>query len=194
MDQLSIGAEAVVTKKGEVIVKHRLPKKYRLPELDEKIRKFRTKREARILQRLSSVIRVPKVLHQGADVLELEFIHGELLKKGLNSVNCRLTGQCVGKMHAAHVIHGDLTPSNVLVERHGVCLVDFGLAYSSHKLEDFATDVHVFEELVSPECFDAFWHGYQTVMPQANDVQKRLEKIKGRGRYRKASAKPENKY
>lgn len=193
MTHLSTGAEAVVSKKNGRIVKHRLPKKYRLPELDEKIRKFRTKREARILQRLSSVIHVPKVLHQGVDTLELEFIEGKPLKHVLTLTHCRLTGQCVGKMHAARVIHGDLTPSNVLVEKSGVCLVDFGLAYSSHKLEDFATDVHVFEELVPKNCFDAFWQGYKKSVPHASDVKKRLEKLKGRGRYRKAGAKPENK-
>lgn len=185
MTHVSTGAEAVIHKKGEVIVKHRLQKRYRLPELDEKIRFQRTKREAKLLHRLQGVIRVPNVLYQGKDVLELEFIHGQPLKHALTPSNCRRVGESVGKLHSAKVVHGDLTPSNVLVEENGVCLVDFGLAFSSHKLEDFATDVHVFEELVPGNCFQAFWQGYQKAMPQAGDVLARLKKLKARGRYKK---------
>ena len=39
------GAEAKIFKENNLIIKERIPKDYRLKELDEKIRKQRTKRE-----------------------------------------------------------------------------------------------------------------------------------------------------
>ncbi|MDP2717131.1 MAG: KEOPS complex kinase/ATPase Bud32 [Candidatus Micrarchaeota archaeon] len=188
MTHISTGAEAVLTKKGDTILKHRLAKGYRLPELDEKIRKFRTRREARILRKLSGRVNVPRVLEEGADTLVLEFITATPLRDALTAAHCQKTGEQVGAMHAMGVIHGDLTPSNVLVAEK-VVLVDFGLAYSSTKLEDFATDLHVFEELVSADHFAAFFNGYAEKNPQAADVRARLEKLKTRGRYRNEKRK-----
>lgn len=200
------GAEAVVTIEKDRVVKTRLPKAYRLPALDAALRKQRSRREARILRKLQGVIRVPAVLDENVDTLVLERIHGEPLKGHITPARCRHAGQLVGKMHAARIIHGDLTTSNLMVE-HGagkklskgpketektdeaeqIALVDFGLSYPSHKLEDMATDVHVFEQLVPAACFDAFWKGYGKNQPQAADVQKRLEKLKNRGRYKNKS-------
>lgn len=188
MDQYQ-GAEATVRLEKDRVVKTRLPKAYRLPELDAALRKQRTRREARLLRRLSNVIRVPAVLEENGDTLVLEKIHGGPLKRHVTPSRCRHAGERVGKMHAAQIIHGDLTTSNLLLEHpdkktERIALVDFGLAYPSHKLEDFATDVHVFEELVPDDCFEAFWKGYETTQPKAKDVRARLEKLKNRGRYR----------
>jgi len=183
------GAEALVTIHGDRVVKQRLPKAYRLPEVDAALRKQRSRREARLLRKLHSTIRVPAVLEEKDDTLVLERIHGAALKQHLDVRHCHNVGELVGRMHAQNVIHGDLTTSNLLLEHAGkkderIALVDFGLAYPSHKLEDMATDVHVFEELVPAECFKEFWKGYETTNPKAPDVHGRLEKLKGRGRYR----------
>lgn len=170
-------------------VKTRLPKAYRLPQVDAALRKQRTRREARILRKLFSVIRVPAVLEETADTLVLERIHGEPLKHHLTPERCRHAGTIVGKMHSAQIIHGDLTTSNFLVENAGqkneqIALLDFGLSFPSHKLEDMATDVHVFEELVPADCFEAFRAGYSKTQLKAYDVWNRLRKLKTRGRYR----------
>ncbi|MBI2445562.1 Kae1-associated serine/threonine protein kinase [Candidatus Micrarchaeota archaeon] len=183
------GAEATVHLQKNRVVKTRVPKAYRLPALDAALRKQRTRREARLLRRLHPIIRVPAVLEENGDTLILERIHGGPLKRHVTPSRCRHAGVLVGKMHAAQIVHGDLTTSNLLLEHpekedERIALVDFGLAYPSHKLEDFATDVHVFEELVNAECFDAFWKGYETTQPKAKDVKARLEKLKNRGRYR----------
>ncbi len=183
------GAEAVVSIHADRVVKTRRPKSYRLPQVDAALRKQRSRREARLLRKLHPVIRVPAVLEEDGDTLVLERIDGEPLKRHVTPMRCRHAGVLVGKMHAANVIHGDLTTSNLMLEHPSqkterIALLDFGLAYPSHKLEDMATDVHVFEELVATECFDAFWKGYKTAQPKADDVHARLEKLKGRGRYR----------
>jgi TP53 regulating kinase-like protein len=46
--EIGRGAEAVITLENNVVKKWRLPKSYRLAELDERIRQERTLREARI--------------------------------------------------------------------------------------------------------------------------------------------------
>ena len=87
------GAEAVVFEKNGRIHKKRLPKTYRLPQLDAMLRKQRSRREAKILQRLSGIIRVPLLLEQTEDTLVLEKIHGVPLKDKLTASFCRKTGQ-----------------------------------------------------------------------------------------------------
>jgi len=188
MDQYH-GAEATVRIEKDRVIKTRLPKAYRLPALDAALRKQRTRREARLLRKLHSIIRVPAVLEESGDKLILERIHGEPLKRHVSPTRCLACGQTVGKMHAAQIIHGDLTTSNLMLEHPNqkterIALVDFGLSFPSHKLEDMATDVHVLEELVPKECFEAFWKGYESTQPTAAEVSKRLEKLKSRGRYR----------
>ena len=55
MHQIAQGAEAVLFEDRGTIIKERLSKNYRLPQLDEALRQFRTRREAKILQRLEKI-------------------------------------------------------------------------------------------------------------------------------------------
>ncbi len=187
MRKIAQGAEATIWEDSGRIVKQRLPKKYRLPALDASLTKQRIRREARLLRKLRGSVRVPDVLEEAADSIVLEKIDGVPLKQCESPKLCEKAGESVGKMHSLEVVHGDLTTSNLFVERHGsaIVLLDFGLAYSSHKLEDFATDLHVFEELVSEECFEAFCRGYAKTQNRAEEVFARLGKLHGRGRYKK---------
>ena len=45
------GAEAEIILSGNQIIKNRIKKSYRIPELDEKIRKLRTRSEAKLLEK-----------------------------------------------------------------------------------------------------------------------------------------------
>ena len=45
------GAEAIITKDKNTIIKNRIKKSYRIPVLDERIRKSRTKAEAKIIKK-----------------------------------------------------------------------------------------------------------------------------------------------
>lgn len=45
------GAEAIIIHEGNSIIKDRIGKKYRHPDLDKKIIKQRTKREAKLLEK-----------------------------------------------------------------------------------------------------------------------------------------------
>ena len=53
------GAEAKIILSGNFIIKDRIKKSYRIPELDEKIRKRRTKAETKLLIKASKVINCP---------------------------------------------------------------------------------------------------------------------------------------
>ncbi|MBI5036718.1 Kae1-associated serine/threonine protein kinase [Candidatus Micrarchaeota archaeon] len=215
MRKIAQGAEAVLFESEGGVVKHRLAKGYRLKELDLLLRKRRTRREARILRKLQGIVRVPRVLEETGDKIVLEKINGVPLKDCLERSGCselcddfleiiasnclqqprtdwefserlcRETGELVGKMHSAQIVHGDLTTSNFLVSPDGVVAIDFGLSYVSHKQEDFATDLHVFEEIVPEKCFTAFSEGYKKTNPKAKEVFTRLEKLHRRGRYKK---------
>src|SRR4030042_1167648 len=56
MKTIQQGAEAVIILQDNKIHKHRTRKSYRLPVLDERLRKSRTKTEAKIIQKLSHII------------------------------------------------------------------------------------------------------------------------------------------
>lgn len=62
MKVLARGAEAILIREGNFLVKDRIKKSYRLSCLDEKLRKQRTKKEAKLLEKASQLINVPKVI------------------------------------------------------------------------------------------------------------------------------------
>ena len=84
---LARGAEAIIKRKKDTIVKERVPKGYRNKELDLKIRKSRTKKEAKILEKASKMINVPKIKKQEPFSLEMEFLDGNRLSEILNSLS-----------------------------------------------------------------------------------------------------------
>jgi N6-L-threonylcarbamoyladenine synthase/protein kinase Bud32 len=66
----------------------------------------------------------------------------------------------VGKLHAAGIMHGDLTTSNLIVrEGDRKCvLIDFGLAQVTQEIEQRGVDIHVLYqtlESTAPDNADA---------------------------------------
>ena len=59
MKLIARGAEAKIILSNNLIIKDRIKKSYRIPELDEKIRKLRTRAEAKLLNKASKIINVP---------------------------------------------------------------------------------------------------------------------------------------
>ena len=124
---ISQGAEAIITKSNNFIIKDRIKKGYRLPELDEKIRKRRTKSEAKLLTKASEIINCPKPFFiPEFKKIKMPFIDGKKLSEYLDSFSlnkqkqiCRQIGKNIAKLHDKNIIHGDLTTSNmILVESH----------------------------------------------------------------------------
>lgn len=195
MEKIGHGAEARVYKNGIRAVKERPCKEYRHPALEVELRVKRTRTEARLMEKARTKgVNAPRVLavDAGAGTLEYEFVEGVRLRDALTSGNavkwCSEAGRQVRLLHSADIIHGDLTTSNFLVSGKSLWVIDFGLAYSSHRIEDKATDIHVFKEALESthsrfgvKAWKAFLSGYGS----AREVLTRLEALEARGRCKK---------
>lgn len=119
---ISRGAEAILSKDGAALIKTRIPKSYRLPILDEKLRKARTKKEAKLLNDLKSIIPIPKLIKADQFELKMQFIKGKKLSDNLDSLPnaleiCEQIGKNIAKLHDSGIIHGDLTTSNMIYQQ-----------------------------------------------------------------------------
>lgn len=197
---LGQGAEAIITLKENVVTKERTKKSYRIPELDEKIRKLRTRGEAKILKKIHEKIRVPKVISESEKTkkIEMEFIDGEKLSSHLNNFEpkdqkeiLKKIGKIIAKLHDSEIIHGDLTTSNMILKEGHIYLIDFGLSYVSHKLEDKSVDIHLLKQALEAKHFEnweelyrAFENEYKKNSPEGFKVLERLKAVEKRGRYK----------
>lgn len=193
------GAEAILYIDKENMVKERIKKNYRLTEIDDKLRRFRTKRESRLLDK-ANMIKVPKVLNVDEEnfKITMEFIEGQLLKDCLDIFNknkrikiCTTIGREIGKLHDCSVIHGDLTTSNMILKNDEVYFIDFGLGFISNKIEDKAVDLHLLKQAFESKHyktaevdFNAVLEGYKKSKDYKKVVE-RLKKVEERGRYKR---------
>ena len=199
MDVIGRGAEAILYREGEALVKERIVKGYRVKELDEKLRKRRTRLEAKILSRAKRAgVPTPSVIKTEDYKIVMEFIEGKRLKELLQILTAEEMektaeeiGRLVGKLHSAGIIHGDLTTSNMIL-REKIYFIDFGLAFHSTSVEDRAVDLHLLHQAYQSTHFNflkKLWEhtveGYKETFKDWEDVLKRLEQIRKRGRYAK---------
>ena len=196
MDQIAQGAEAVLWLDKQRILKERVTKGYRYPELDQKIRKFRTRREAKILQRLEEIDFPAPRLQEFSDQrmsLTLDFISGPKLKDVLKQSNAKILARAMGeniaKLHNHNIIHGDLTTSNMILDKEKINFIDFGLSQFSEKIEDKAVDLFLLDRALAsahgeiyPEVFETALEMYKKYNQDAGKVLEQLQKVKARGR------------
>ncbi len=198
MDRLiALGAEAKISRLENTVKKDRISKSYRHSELDAKIRKGRTKSEAKLIVRaFEAGVNVPKIISSEEFILNLEYLDGDKLSERLNSypLDKQTTvmeklGEQVALLHSKNIIHGDLTTSNVILREEKIYLIDFGLGFISTKIEDKAVDLHLLKQALEAkhflnpeELFLAFLKGYK--FEDSNKVLERLEVVEKRGRYK----------
>ncbi|MEM4260625.1 MAG: KEOPS complex kinase/ATPase Bud32 [Candidatus Woesearchaeota archaeon] len=173
------------------IIKKRINKVYRIPDIDIKLRKQRTKREVKILNILKGIS--PKVIStDNIETIEMEYLKGELLKNILdrNPKLALLAGKQAAIMHEKGIIHGDLTTSNMILNKGKLFIIDFGLSSFSKKIEDQAVDIHLFKQAlmskhhkVSEKAFEFFLKGYSHYKNHKNVLQ-RFKEVEKRGRYK----------
>jgi TP53 regulating kinase-like protein len=197
---LSRGAEAVIYLSGGKVIKKRLKKDYRIPELDKKITKRRTKAETKLLKKASEVIKspAPEKTNKENEII-IPFIEGDKLSEKLNSYNnkkqlevMKKIGLEVGKLHKEGIVHGDLTTSNMILKEKEIYIIDFGLGSFNGKYEQKGVDVHLLKEALEAKHFQnykklflAFKSGYKSIdKNEAKKVFERLEAIEKRGRYK----------
>ena len=209
------GAESKLFLENNKILKDRFSKSYRLKEIDEKLRKFRTKREAKIMEELKKIsFPAPKLIHNDEkQKIEMEFIKGKLLKNILEVKNYTKLSEEIGKkiavLHNHGIIHGDLTTSNMVLnkeiffidagkskisgisKKNEIFFIDFGLSFFSTKIEDRAVDLHLLKEALESKhsaiwekCYKAALGSYAKKAKNGKQVIKRLEIVEKRGRYK----------
>jgi Kae1-associated kinase Bud32 len=189
------GAEANLYLREGILTKERVGKKYRISELDDRLRKQRTRREAKNLERaLESGVLVPKVLRcdEKNHLLQLEYIEGELIKdvfdRGENIPKLsEEIGGILRRLHGGGLVHNDLTTSNLILSKRGVYMIDFGLAYHSERLEDKAMDLVVFKKSIQAThttYSDEVWTNLILGYKPDKEILTRVETIEGRVRYK----------
>ncbi len=189
------GAEARIYVKGRTLIKKRIKKSYRIKEIDDELRRTRTRREARILQKLNKIVKTPKFIGVDDTEIMMEYIDGQKVSEILNAKNykriCQEIGNIIGKLHTNNIIHGDLTTSNFIL-KGDVYIIDFGLSFHSTKIEDKAVDLHLLKHALESKHYDIFEQAFSEVVKSylktfkdGKDVLKRLEKVELRGRYKK---------
>jgi len=192
------GAEAILLQQGKKLIKRRIKKSYRIQEIDEKLRKLRTRSEAKLMMRATSLVNVPKIFAVDEEKKEIvmSFVSGKKLSEWLDSFPlekakklCSEIGERVAALHAQNIIHGDLTTSNMIFSGKKIYFIDFGLGFFSRRIEDKAVDIHLFRQaleskhfLHSQSFFGSFLAGYKKYGEEK--VIKKLEKVEVRGRYK----------
>ncbi|KTG08865.1 serine/threonine protein kinase [Haloprofundus marisrubri] len=185
------GAEATVEFHDEEVVKRRLPKAYRHPELDARLRRERTVAEARLTSEARRA-GVPTPLVRDIDrreaTITLQRVGEMDLAATLDADAVASVGEHLAALHAAGIVHGDPTTRNVRVDGDRTFLIDFGLGFHTGHVEDHAMDLHVFEQSIEgtaaePEpLLEAFEAGYAAAGD--DEVLARLRSVESRGRYR----------
>ncbi|MEK6948597.1 MAG: KEOPS complex kinase/ATPase Bud32 [Nanoarchaeota archaeon] len=199
MKLIAQGAEAKLFLDKNKIVKSRFVKTYRIKEIDDRLRKARTKREAKILEKLQKInFPVPKLISNNKkNTITMGLIKGKLLKDILEKNNysklSREIGEKIAILHNNNIIHGDLTTSNMILDNkfNKIFFIDFGLSFFSTKIEDRAVDLHLLKEALESkhsriweDCYKAALEGYKGKANNADEVLKRLEVVEMRGRYK----------
>ena len=184
------GAEASVDLTGIDVVKTRLSKGYRAPELDRHLILERTRAEARCISAARrGGVPVPVIRDVTDHAIVMEKLDGDVLKYVINETYASEAGVTVGRLHHAGIVHGDLTTSNMIEKAGRVYLLDFGLAQMTDEIEPRGVDLHVlFQTLESTTSSpsrlkDAFCIGYRSAFSGADAVIARVTEIELRGRY-----------
>jgi len=186
-----------------VIVKARLPKRYRPVELDEKIRGYRTAHEPQLMHEAKKAgVPTPTIflVDMKRAAITMEFVEGKQVKQLLGSMAaeerqalCVKIGELIGRLHRHGVIHGDLTTSNMILSAEGkIFLVDFGLGEKNTEVEARGVDLHLMKRALqsthyetAAECFKHVLKGYSAVLGEedAGKVFEKIREIERRGRY-----------
>lgn len=223
-------------------LKYRPSKPYRHPILDARLTRQRILAEARILAKCRREgVPVPGVycVDEAGGWLMMEWVEGAPVRVRVNAwlgtkseeeVNqrgkpreggnealvglMRRVGAAVGRLHAAGVVHGDLTSSNMMLrprrqeeEEEGtngtaketddggilegeIVIIDFGLASQGTHEEDRAVDLYVLERAFlsthprAEKLFGEVLEGYKETFKGAKPVLRKLEDVRMRGRKR----------
>jgi TP53 regulating kinase-like protein len=187
---------------GKVIVKRRIPKRYRIAELDKELRSSRTALEAKLLSDAKRAgVATPAIYEvdlAGTQIV-MEFVEGKQVKAVLDELKPaarREIGKTIGRqvamLHKAGILHGDLTTSNMILKPDGkIYFVDFGLGEYNSSVEGRGVDLHLLKRAlqsihfrITEDAYRAVLSGYREELGRkAEEAIERAEDIERRGRY-----------
>jgi len=194
------GAEATVTVEGETVSKRRNPRAYRHPTLDGRLRRERTRAEARLTAGARRA-GVPTPLVRDIDLkrtqLSVQTVGDCELRAAVTAPRVRQVARHLARLHGAGLVHGDPTTRNIrvrtdvsdpeVVDAPAVFLIDFGLGYHSEDPEDHAMDLQVFRRSLTGTETDAnrFVREVESAYRETGNpaVLDCLRDIESRGRY-----------
>ncbi|HEY4704635.1 MAG TPA: KEOPS complex kinase/ATPase Bud32 [Thermoplasmata archaeon] len=199
---LKRGAEAELRRTTylgrEAVEKSRVPKGYRLPALDEGLRRGRIRTEARLMgEARTAGVAVPILydIDLAENKLVMEFVDGPTAKAVLDKGGkpalavCRKIGEAIARLHVADIVHGDLTTSNMILRDGRLVMIDFSLGERTRSVESKGVDLRLLKEALTsahargPEYFEAVARAYRRRYPKAAEVLAKVTEIEERGRY-----------
>jgi TP53 regulating kinase-like protein len=130
----------------------------------------------------------------------MEHVDGKQIKQLLGEVPererqllCFKIGYLIGLLHKHGIVHGDLTTSNMILDRDcTVYFVDFGLGEKTAELEAQAVDLHLMKRALqsthfefADECMRSVVEGYASTVgaESSKKVAEKIGEIERRGRY-----------
>ena len=208
------------------IIKERFEKKYRVKELDQKLTKNRMLNESRNIFRASKLgVNVPTIYF--VDLIErkifMEYLENSCQLKNIlqeiyskQDITPYLTllskisndlGNIISKLHSGDLIHGDLTPSNIILKINQntnsdllnnaekiiletknydyMYLIDFGLSSvalsTSSSLEDKAVDLYVLKRAIissNPKSEELFDKSMEIYQKNSKDGEEIIKRYK----------------
>ena len=125
----------------------------------------------------------------------MEFIDGKKLSEHLEKLDYKTIskqiGQTLTKLHNQDIIHGDLTTSNMIYKskENKLYLIDFGLGFHSHKIEDKAVDLHLLKQALEAKHYKIANKAFQIILKHYKPdkyklILERITIIESRGRYK----------
>lgn len=187
------GAESNIVKSRylefNAVLKDRIPKRYRIPEIDSKIRKQRCKLEAKLLSDAKRAGVITPILYDvdlKSKSILMEEINGLMLKDVINDDLVYNLGKYIAKLHKADIIHGDITSSNIMInDKNQLVFLDFGLGRYSNLDEDKAVDLLVLKKSLQSIDYEFALKYFKLVLKGYGDdkISNKIFDIEYRGRY-----------
>ncbi|MBD3312326.1 Kae1-associated serine/threonine protein kinase [archaeon] len=187
------GAESRLYHYRDRVIKERVRKSYRIKQIDIKLRKQRTKAEARNLKKAAKLIKVPKVIDVKKFRIIMEYVDGEVLRDVISTTSrevIKQVGEYVALLHSRDIIHGDLTTSNMILGDE-LFFIDFGLSEIKNSIEAKAVDLHVLKQALKSKHHKYYRNAWRIIKKaylesykEGEGVLKRLRRVEARGRYK----------
>jgi len=181
----------------EVVIKRRIKKAYRIKEIDEELRRLRTKKEALLMvEARKAGVAVPIIYDVDIKRMEItmQYVKGKRIKDHLDVMDesmqkkiCKKIGESIAFLHENGIIHGDITTSNLILANERIYFIDFGLGEKSNDMEKKGVDMHLLMEALKAahskkQFFEWVCEGYKR-HTDGEEVIKKIKEIEKRGRY-----------